>query len=272
MRSSKSANQPIRANRVTDLVTLDTARGVAYVTLNRPDKLNAINVALRAELLEVLSCVGADTDIGCVVLSGAGKAFCTGQDLAERAPILAGTAIDLGVALEQGINRIILELTRLPQPTIASVQGLAVGAGASLAIACDIVLASQDASFHFSFSRLGLVPDSGASWLLPRKIGLARATSTFLAAAPINALRALDWGLVHQTARQAEDLDLIVRETAEQLAGRSRDVMAATKSLLSASLDSDLETQLKREAAAQTRAGQGDAYRAALRSFIDRSS
>nr|WP_246349678.1 enoyl-CoA hydratase-related protein [Devosia subaequoris] len=272
MRFSKNANRPIRANSVSSLVTLETAKGVAYVTLNRPDKLNAITIALRDELLDVLGRVGADADIGCVVLRGAGRAFCTGQDLAERAPILAGTAIDLGVALEEGINRIILELATLPQPTIACVQGLAVGAGASLAVACDIVLASHDASFHFSFSRLGLVPDSGASWLLPRKIGLARATSTFLEAVPINALQALDWGLVHQTAQQTEDLNVIACETAQKLAGRSRDVMAATKSLLSASLDSDLETQLKREAAAQTRAGQGAAYRAALRSFIDRSS
>lgn len=272
MRFWRSASRPIRENSVAGLVTLETARDVAYVTLNRPDKLNAITIGLRDELLDVLGRVGADADIGCVVLRGAGKAFCTGQDLAERAPILAGTAIDLGAALEEGINRIVLDLARLPQPTIASVQGPAVGAGASLAIACDIVLASQDAGFHFGFTRMGLVPDSGASWLLPRKIGLARASSALLGGAPISAGQALEWGLVSQLAQQADSLDAIVRETAEQLAGRSRDVMRATKSLLSSSLDSDLATQLKREATAQTRAGHGDAYHAVLRSFLERRS
>lgn len=272
MRFLRSASRHIRANSVTDLIKLEMAKGVAYVTLNRPDKLNAITIGLRDELLDVLGRVGADADIGCVVLRGAGKAFCTGQDLAERAPILAGTAIDLGAALEEGINRIILDLARLPQPTVASVQGPAVGAGASLAVACDIVLASQDASFNFGFTRLGLVPDSGASWLLPRKIGLARASATLLGGAAISAGQALDWGLVSQLAPQADDLAAIVSETAEQLAERPQDVMRATKSLLSSSFDSDLATQLKREAAAQTRAGHGDAYRAVLRSFLERRS
>jgi 2-(1,2-epoxy-1,2-dihydrophenyl)acetyl-CoA isomerase len=255
---------------VSALVTLETVDGVAYVTLNRPDKLNAITVALRDDFLAVLDTVRTDPGIRCVVLRAEGKAFCTGQDLGERAPIVEGTPIDLGAALEDGINRIVLALTDLPQPTIAAVQGVAVGAGASLAIACDIVLAAEPASFHFSFSRLGLVPDSGASWLLPRKIGQARAASVLLTATPISAAEATNWGLVSQLAPDADALDTLARDMAVQLASRSPEALRATKTLLASSFKTDLATQLELEADAQTQAGHSDAYKAALTRFLKR--
>ena len=252
------------------LVSLTIDEGVAFVTLDRANKLNAITIELRDQLLDVLAHINDNPDVRCVVLRANGKAFCTGQDLGERTSIIEGTPIDLGAALEEGMNRVILALTHLPQPTIAAVQGTAVGAGASLAIACDIVLASKSAAFHFSFLRLGLVPDSGASWLLPRKVGMARAAAILLSAAPISSEQAMAWGMVTVLDEDTDALDERTSDMARTIASRDPRATRDTKRLLLEGAHCDLSHQLHAEARAQTRAGHSSAYRNALTRFFGR--
>lgn len=252
------------------LVTLTRSDRVAIITLCRPDKLNAITIALRDELLDKLEEVAADPGIGCVVLEAEGRCFSAGQDLDERAPIAAGTPIDLGAALEAGINRIILALASLPQPVIAAVQGKAIGAGAGLALACDLVVAGPEACFHFTFARLGLVPDSGTSWFLHRRLGAGRAAQALYLSQPIDARRALDWGLVAEIAADEEGPGKRARELAQEIAARPSEAIRATKTLLRQALENDLTAQLHAEAARQTIAGHSDSYREALKAFFAR--
>lgn len=252
-------------------VLLQRREGVAYVTLNRADKLNAINVGLRDALLAALAEIEADTDVHCVVLQAAGRAFSAGQDLDERAPILAGTPIDLGAALEAGINRLILAIAQLPQPVIAAVQGRAVGAGAGLALACDLMVAGPGASLHFSFSRLGLVPDSGSSWFLQRRLGPYRAAQALLLAEPIPAASARDMGLVAALSESDDTVSALAEAMAARIAKGSPEAIRATKALLREAAANDLASQLQAEARQQTRAGHSDAYRQALAGFLNRA-
>lgn len=251
------------------LISLERHDGIAYVTLERADKLNAITVPLRNRFLEVLDEVAADRSILCVVLRAHGRAFCAGQDLAERRPIVEGHPIDLGAALREGINRIILAIAALPQPVVAAVQGMAVGAGASLALAADVVVASEDAVFHFSFARLGLAPDSGASWILTRKAGPARAASILLTAEPLPARTASAWGLVTECV-PADALEETATRIARSIAAHPPEAVQAAKSLIVSALSSSLADQLDLEARAQTAAGHAPAYREKLMAFFER--
>lgn len=255
---------------MSSLVTLVRDNGVAYVTLSRADKLNAITVALRDELLAVLAEVAADENVHCVVLQAQGRAFCAGQDLDERAPILDGIPIDLGAALEQGINRVILAITRMPQPIIAAVQGKAVGAGASLALACDLIVGCANASFHFSFVRLGLAPDSGASWFLQHRLGQSRAALTLFLSEPIAAQSAYEMGLVAALAKTENDMRAMAQSMAQTIAAGSPQATRATKILLQQAYTNDLSDQLAAEARQQSEAGRSPAYRKALQNFLKR--
>ncbi|WP_164512224.1 enoyl-CoA hydratase/isomerase family protein [Oceaniglobus ichthyenteri] len=252
------------------MVTRSCADGVAVVTLSRPEKYNAITVGLRDALLGVLADIAADDTIRCVVLQAQGRAFCAGQDLGERAPIVQGTPIDLGKALEDGINRIILALADLPQPVIAAVQGRAIGAGASLALACDLMVCSADASLHFSFAKLGLVPDSGASWFLQRRLGHGRAAKALLLSEPITAQMALDMGLAADLADTPEGAQTLARDMAKTIAAAPAPAISATKELLHGANVNELATQLRAEAKHQTKAGHSSAYRQALERFLTR--
>jgi len=251
------------------LVSLQRENGIARLTIERPQKLNALTVPLRNELLDALATVAADDQTRCVILSGRGRAFCTGQDLDERAPILDGQDMDLGKALEEGLNRVILALVNLPQPVIAAVQGAAVGAGASLALACDIVIAAEDASFHFSFAKIGLSGDSGATWLLPKKIGPARASRVLLFGEAITARIGEEWGVVGKVVPADQLLEVTMRD-AEKIASLSAVSTQSIKKLLIAASTNSLADQLALESLKQAEAGRSAAYKDSLAAFLRR--
>src|SRR3954449_1296176 len=178
---------------------------IARITLNRPDRLNSFTAAMHAELREVLSNLGGAR---VVVLTGAGRGFCAGQDLNDRA-VAPGETVDLGETVQASWNPLIRTLTSLPQPVIARVNGVAAGAGANIAMACDIVVAAKSAKFIQSFSAIGLIPDSGGTWHLPRLVGQARALGLALTGEPIVAEKAAEWGLIWK----AVDDDALDSET-----------------------------------------------------------
>lgn len=212
-----------------DYETIEVAisDGIARITLNRPDRLNSFTRAMHAELRDALANLG---DARVVILTGAGRAFCAGQDLNDRA-VAPGEAIDLGETVEESWNPLIRTLAALPQPVIAKVNGVAAGAGANIALACDIVVAASTAKFIQSFSALGLIPDSGGSWHLPRLVGQARALGLALTGEPLEAQRAADWGLIWKCVG-GEWLDSEVDSLAERLAALPPLGLAAIKQIV----------------------------------------
>src|SRR6476469_9360084 len=186
---------------------------IARITLNRPDRLNSFTVQMHSELRDALENLG---DARVVVLTGAGRGFCAGQDLNDRA-VAPGQAIDLGETVEQCWNPLIRTLTALHQPVIARVNGVAAGAGANVALACDIVVAARSARFIQSFSALGLIPDSGGTWVLPRLVGQARALGLALTGDPLPAEQAAEWGMIWK-AVEDDALDAEVNAIANKLA------------------------------------------------------
>ena len=193
-------------------IDFKTDGGIARITLNRPDKLNSFNVAMHQELRDALDSLG---DARVVVLTGAGRGFCAGQDLNERA-VASEHPVDLGVTVETCWNPLIRKLTGLHQPVIARVNGVAAGAGANIALACDLVVAAKSAKFIQSFSAIGLIPDSGGTWILPRLVGQARALGLALTGDPLPAETAAQWGLIWKAvdddAIDAE-VDAMIRST-----------------------------------------------------------
>src|SRR3954468_11025450 len=186
---------------------------VARITLNRPDRLNSFTVQMHSELRDALENLG---NARVVVLTGAGRGFCAGQDLNDRA-VGAGKAVDLGDTVEQCWNPLVRTLTSLPQPLICRVNGVAAGAGANIALACDIVVAARSAKFIQSFSAIGLIPDSGGTWILPRLVGHARAIGLALTGDPLPAEKAEEWGMIWK-AVEDDVLDAEVDAIATKLA------------------------------------------------------
>src|SRR3954463_7566537 len=173
-------------------ILFDVSGGVARLTLNRPDRLNSFNTAMHGEVREALgSLEGSDARV--LVLTGAGRGFCAGQDLGDRAVAPGGQGVDLGESIDKYYKPLVLALRNLPMPVIAAVNGVAAGAGANIALSCDLVIATRSANFIQSFSKLGLVPDSGGTWLLPRLIGNARAMGLALLADKLSAEQAAQW-------------------------------------------------------------------------------
>src|SRR5829696_8437580 len=199
---------------------------IARITLNRPDRLNSFTVQMHDELRDALATLG---DARVVILTGAGRGFCAGQDLNDRA-VAPGKAVDLGETVEQCWNPLVRTLTSLPQPVIARVNGVAAGAGANIALACDIVVAAKSAKFIRSFSAIGLIPDSGGSWHLPRLAGQARALGLALTGEPLPAEKAAEWGLIWK-AVDDEALDAEVDALANRLASLPPLGLAAIKSI-----------------------------------------
>ncbi|MEO7664217.1 MAG: enoyl-CoA hydratase-related protein [Candidatus Limnocylindrales bacterium] len=247
-------------------VRLEVEDRVATITLNRPSALNALTIPMKERLLAVLGDIAADRGIRAIVLTGAGRAFCAGQDLRER---LEPGAPPLGEELRLRYNPIIAALRGLPQPVIAAVNGVAAGAGASLAFACDLRFASESASFVLAFGRIGLVPDSGATWTLPRLVGAARAAEMALLGDPIHAAQALQLGLVSRVV-PPEWLRHNVTEAAKRIAESAPGATAATKRLLGAAFDRDLDTALEAEAEAQHAAGSSRDHAEGLAAFMEK--
>jgi 2-(1,2-epoxy-1,2-dihydrophenyl)acetyl-CoA isomerase len=242
------------------------AEGIARLTLNRPERLNSFNVemheAVRAALAQ-LPASGARV----LVLSGAGRGFCAGQDLGDRAVAPDAEAVDLGESIERYYKPLVLALRGLPIPVIAAVNGVAAGAGANLALACDLVIAARSASFVQAFSKLGLIPDSGGTWFLPRLVGPARALGLTLLAEKLPAEQAAAWGLIWRCVDDTE-LGTTVDALARQLAAAPTLGLAATKQALQASWRHTLEEQLDLERDTQRRLGRSADYAEGVAAFV----
>jgi 2-(1,2-epoxy-1,2-dihydrophenyl)acetyl-CoA isomerase len=198
-----------------ETILFETRSGAARLTLNRPDRLNSFTVRMHEEVAEALSRVEADAQVRALLITGAGRGFCAGQDLADRAVAPGAEPVDLGDSVERFYNPLIRRLTGLPKPVICAVNGVAAGAGANIALACDIVLAAKSARFIQSFAGIGLIPDSGGTWVLPRLVGQARALGLALTGQPLGAEQAESWGLIWKAV---EDDKLM--EEAEALLAR----------------------------------------------------
>jgi 2-(1,2-epoxy-1,2-dihydrophenyl)acetyl-CoA isomerase len=238
---------------------------VARITLNRPDRLNSFTAKMHGELREVLANLG---DARVVVLTGAGRGFCAGQDLNDRA-VAPGEAVDLGETVQACWNPLVRTLTSLPQPVIARVNGVAAGAGANIALACDIVVAAKSAKFIQSFSAIGLIPDSGGTWVLPRLVGQARALGLALTGAPLPAEKAAEWGMIWK-AVDDDQLDPEVDAIAHKLASLPPLGIAAIKDMIRASWQYSLDEELERQAGAMRRLGFTEDYREGVSAFLEK--
>jgi len=238
---------------------------VARITLNRPDRLNSFTAKMHGELREVLANLG---DARVVVLTGAGRGFCAGQDLNDRA-VAPGEAVDLGETVQACWNPLVRTLTSLPQPVIARVNGVAAGAGANIALACDIVVAAKSAKFIQSFSAIGLIPDSGGTWVLPRLVGQARALGLALTGDPLPAEKAAEWGLIWK-AVDDDQLDPEVDAIAHKLASLPPLGIAAIKDMIRASWQYSLDEELERQAGAMRRLGFTEDYREGVSAFLEK--
>jgi 2-(1,2-epoxy-1,2-dihydrophenyl)acetyl-CoA isomerase len=246
----------------------DVAAGVATITLDRPDALNSLTVGLKTELLGAFRAVARDRVVRAVVLTGAGRAFCAGQDLRER---LEPDAAPLAVELRDWYNPLVLAMRRLEKPILGAINGVAAGAGASLAFACDLRIAADTASFVLAFGRVGLVPDSGATWLLPRLVGAARAAELALLDTPVTAADAERWGLVSRVV-PGDALLAEAQAMAAGIASGAPRALALTKRALNRSADLDLDAALEYEAYLQGIAGRTADHAEGVAAFLEKRS
>lgn len=244
----------------------DVADGVATIVLNRPDALNSLTVGLKTELLAAFRRAARDDAVRTVILTGAGRAFCAGQDLRER---LEPDALPLADEIRVRYNPLILAMVNLPKPIVGAINGVAAGAGASLAFACDLRIAAQSASFVLAFGRVGLIPDSGATWFLPRLVGTARAAELALTNESLPAADAERIGLVSRVVPDPE-LAAEARALATKLAAGAPRALALTKRALRRSLEMDLEPALEYEAQLQGIAGATADHREGIQAFLDK--
>jgi len=251
------------------LILLDIAEAVATVTLNRPDKLNAFNEAMHGELASALDRIEGDGAVRAVLLTGAGRGFCAGQDLGDRVMGEGQAPVDLGDTLERLYNPLIRRIAGLDRPVLCAVNGVAAGAGANLALACDIVLAGRSAAFIQAFCRIGLVPDSGGTWLLPRLVGRARARGLALLGETLPAEQAEAWGLIWRCVDDARLMEE-ARVLAQHLANQPTKGLGLIKRALDASSDNDLDAQLDLERDLQREAGRTEDYREGARAFLEK--
>jgi 2-(1,2-epoxy-1,2-dihydrophenyl)acetyl-CoA isomerase len=245
-------------------ILTDMAEGVLTVTLNRPDVLNSCHSAMAGELQTAFAGAATDPAIRAVILTGAGRAFCAGQDLDEA----RGDGLkDFAIHVRTVYNPLVRLIRALPKPVVAAVNGVAAGAGANLALACDFVLASSQASFIQAFSKIGLVPDTGGTFFLPRLVGLARATAMTMLAEKITAEQAFTYGMIYRVVEPARLMEES-RALACNLAAQATLGLALTKQLLNASLDNNLDAQLELEAEQQGVAGRSEDYAEGVNAFL----
>ncbi|GLS22155.1 2-(1,2-epoxy-1,2-dihydrophenyl)acetyl-CoA isomerase [Labrys miyagiensis] len=250
-------------------LVVENAGPVRTLTLNRPAKLNAFTASLHAELREALALAMQDDGVKAVVLTGSGRAFSSGQDLTEELPRDAAGRIDLGPALERDYNPLIKQIVAAPKPIIAALNGPAVGAAMNIALACDIVLAARSASLQEAFARIGLIPDAGGTWLLPRLTGPRRALALMLTAEPVPAEEALRLGLVYKVYEDA-DFAADVAAFAEKLARGPALAYRLIREAVFASDGNDLDAQLALEAALQQKAGASRDFQEGVAAFLEK--
>lgn len=241
--------------------------GVALLTLNRPDRLNSFTKAMHLEVRDALERVKADKSARVLVLTGAGRGFCAGQDLSDRAVEPGAQGVDLGDSVEQFYAPLVLNLKNLPMPVICAVNGVAAGAGANLALACDIVLAAKSASFIEAFSKLGLIPDTGGTWHLPRLVGHARAMGLAMLGEKLSAEKAEAWGLIWRCVADEVLMDEAL-SMAEHFAAAPTRGLAYTKKAFQASYANTLEDQLQLEANMMRELGHTHDYREGVAAFM----
>lgn len=240
---------------------------VATITLNRPDVLNALNLAMKETLLEALISAGADDGVRAVILTGSGRAFCVGQDLREHVAALESGDPSLGTTVREHFSPLALTIATMPKPVIAAVNGVAAGAGAALAFAADFRFAADEAAFTLAFSHVGLAPDTGASWTLQRLVGYGRASALLMLADPFSAPQALEMGLINAVV-PGHALRVNVAELATRLAHGPTASYAAVKEALAFAATSDLPAALEREAQLQARCGGTADHRSAATAFL----
>jgi 2-(1,2-epoxy-1,2-dihydrophenyl)acetyl-CoA isomerase len=243
--------------------------GIARLTLNRPEKLNSFTQAMHLEVRHALALAATDPSVRVLVLTGAGRGFCAGQDLSDRAVAPGAKGVDLGDSVEQYYAPLVLSLRALPMPVICAVNGVAAGAGANLALACDIVLAAQSASFIEAFCKLGLIPDTGGTWHLPRLIGHARATGLAMLGEKLSAEKAEQWGLIWKCVPDDGLMDQAMA-MAEHFAGAPTKGLAFTKKALQASWANTLPEQLKLEGEMMRELGYSHDYREGVSAFVEK--
>lgn len=254
---------------IFESIRLEVDNGVATLTLNRPERLNSFTVAMHGEMRAALDAIAADRAIRCLVLTGAGRGFCAGQDLSDRAVDPDAEGIDLGASIENYYKPMLQRLRALPMPTIAAVNGVAAGAGANIPFACDLVYAAQSASFIQSFSKLGLVPDCGGTWWLPRLVGPARAMGLALLGDKLAAAQAAEWGLIWRCVGD-DQLMSTVMTVARQLAAGPTLGFIRTRQAIDASMRLPFVEALDLERDYQRELGRSADYREGVSAFIEK--
>jgi 2-(1,2-epoxy-1,2-dihydrophenyl)acetyl-CoA isomerase len=245
-------------------IRLSVTDGVALLQLDRPDVMNALNTQMRAEILDVFRSL--DSGARALVMTGLGRAFCAGQDLGDRVNI---DVADLERTLRDEYEPMLRAIYDCPVPTLAAVNGAAAGAGANLALACDVVVAAESAVFMQAFARIGLIPDAGGTYWLPRQIGVARAMGAALFAEPIPARRAADWGMIWEAVPD-EAFEEAWRRRATHLATGPTETYRHLKTALRASFDNDLDTQLALEAQLQGACGKTRDFKEGMLAFLEK--
>ena len=248
-----------------DTILLDRRDRIARITLNRPDRLNSFTRQMHVELAQALD-EAADARV--VILTGAGRGFCAGQDLNDRM-VAPGEPVDLGATVEESWNPLVRRLATMPQPVIARVNGVAAGAGANIALACDLVIAAKSAKFIQSFAALGLIPDSGGSWHLPRLVGQARALGLALTGEPLPAAAAAEWGLIWKCVDD-DALDSEVDTLAAKLAALPPLGLAAIKSIIRTTGSRTLDDELDLQRDEMRRLGFTHDYREGVAAFLEK--
>ncbi|MCU4317388.1 2-(1,2-epoxy-1,2-dihydrophenyl)acetyl-CoA isomerase PaaG [Acinetobacter bereziniae] len=243
---------------------------VGYLTLNRPEVLNSFNEQMHQEIILMLDQWSFSQDIHTIVISGAGKGFCAGQDLTTRSKeVISAPDYDAGAALEKFYNPLILKITQMSKPVIAAVNGVAAGAGANLALSCDMVVAKQSARFIQSFCKVGLVPDAGGTWHLPHLVGLARAKGLAMLGDQLSAQQALNWGLIWEVYED-EAFEQNVIELAERLANQPSSSISLIKQAFNHAPQNTLADQLQLERQFQRIAGHSVNYKEGVAAFMEK--